>query len=146
MQNWHGLEWTYKPLSTSVNFMDLTISIAGTGLLTTLYKKPQNLYLYLPPHSLHPRGIKTGLILGEVLRIRRLCSKQEDANKHIRQLFQRLCKRGHDSSALTLADHKNCSSTCDTTPKTHLHTRSSNSGDNTSHNLEMNLHSTAWSP
>eukprot|EP00804_Cyclotella_cryptica_P011959 CCRYP_004435-RA/>CCRYP_004435-RA protein AED:0.36 eAED:0.36 QI:0/-1/0/1/-1/1/1/0/252 len=32
MQNWHGLEWTCEPLSTSVNFMDLTISIAGTGL------------------------------------------------------------------------------------------------------------------
>eukprot|EP00804_Cyclotella_cryptica_P028928 CCRYP_008476-RA/>CCRYP_008476-RA protein AED:0.38 eAED:0.38 QI:0/0/0/1/0/0/2/0/213 len=92
MQNWHGLEWTCEPLATSVNFMDLTISIAGTCLSTTLYEKPQNLYLYLPPHSSHPRGIETGLIFGQVLRIRRLCSKQEDANAHIKQLFQRLCE------------------------------------------------------
>eukprot|EP00804_Cyclotella_cryptica_P026745 CCRYP_007965-RA/>CCRYP_007965-RA protein AED:0.02 eAED:0.02 QI:0/-1/0/1/-1/1/1/0/583 len=100
MQHWHGLEWTCEPLATSVNFMDLTISIAGTRLLTTLYEKPQNLYLYLPPHSSHPRGIETGLIFGQVLRIQRLCSKQEDADAHIKQLFQRLCERGHNSSSL----------------------------------------------
>eukprot|EP00804_Cyclotella_cryptica_P028395 CCRYP_014191-RA/>CCRYP_014191-RA protein AED:0.39 eAED:0.39 QI:0/-1/0/1/-1/0/1/0/136 len=80
--------------------MDLTISIEGERLSTTLYEKPQNLYLYLPPHSSHPRGIAAGLIIGQVLRIRRLCSKQEDANEHIKQFFRRLCKRGHEPSAL----------------------------------------------
>eukprot|EP00804_Cyclotella_cryptica_P022810 CCRYP_005021-RD/>CCRYP_005021-RD protein AED:0.32 eAED:0.32 QI:0/-1/0/1/-1/0/1/0/340 len=100
MQKWHGLEWTCEPLATSVNFMDLTISIAGACLSTTLYEKPQNLYLYLPPHSSHPRGIETGLIFGQVLRIRCLCSKQEDADAHIKQLFQRLCERGHNPSSL----------------------------------------------
>jgi hypothetical protein len=100
MQKWHDLEWTCEPLSTSVNFMDLTISIEGTRLSTTLYEKPQNLYLYLPPHSSHPRGIAAGLILGQVLRIRRLCSKQGDADEHIKQFFYRLCERGHEPSTL----------------------------------------------
>jgi hypothetical protein len=100
MQKWHGLEWTCEPLSTSVNFMDLTISITGSHLTTTLYEKPQNLYLYPPPHSSHPRGIEAGLVLGQVLRIRRLCSHKEDADKHIKQFFRRLCERGHESSTL----------------------------------------------
>jgi hypothetical protein len=42
--------------------------------------KEQNLYLYIPPHSSHPHGVFTGLIFGQVLRIRGLCSKQSDAD------------------------------------------------------------------
>eukprot|EP00804_Cyclotella_cryptica_P025034 CCRYP_015957-RA/>CCRYP_015957-RA protein AED:0.37 eAED:0.37 QI:0/-1/0/1/-1/0/1/0/117 len=100
MQQWHGLEWTCEPLSTLVNFMDLTISISGSHLTTILYEKPQNLYLYLPLHSLHPCGIESVLFFGQVLRIHRLHSNKTDADKNIKQFFQRLCKRGHESSTL----------------------------------------------
>lgn len=75
MSSWFGLEWVCKDPSTSINFMDLTITIVNGRLETTLFEKEQNLYLYIPPHSSHPRGVFTGLIFGQVLRIRRLCSK-----------------------------------------------------------------------
>eukprot|EP00804_Cyclotella_cryptica_P028604 CCRYP_020781-RA/>CCRYP_020781-RA protein AED:0.34 eAED:0.34 QI:0/-1/0/1/-1/0/1/0/169 len=80
--------------------MDLTISISGSHLTTTLYEKQQNLYLYLPPHSSHPRGIESGLIFGQVLRIRCLFSNKTDADKNIKQFFQCLCERGPESSTL----------------------------------------------
>jgi hypothetical protein len=69
MQQWHGLEWICKKPSLSVNFMDLTITISDTKLIATFYEKPQNLYLYIPPQFSHPKGVLTGLILGQVLRI-----------------------------------------------------------------------------
>ena len=69
-------------------------------MLPTLYEKPQNLYLYIPPHSSHPRGVFTGLIFGQVLRIRRLCSKRADADAAINQFFHRLCDRGHTADNL----------------------------------------------
>ena len=100
MQQWHGLHWTFEDLSTSVNFMDLTISITNGRLTTTVYEKPQNLYLYLPPHSSHPRGIETGLIYGQVRRIRRLCSNKDDSDTYIKRLFQRLVARGHKPESL----------------------------------------------
>ena len=81
--------------------MDLTITIADGHLETTLFEKAQNLYLYIPPHSSHPRGVFTGLIFGQVLRIRRLCSKQSDANDRIKQFFTRLLARGHTHESLS---------------------------------------------
>jgi hypothetical protein len=79
MQQRHGLEWDFIPLSTACNFMDLTVTITSPGhISTTLYEKPQNLYLYIPPHSAHPSGALSGLIHGNILQIHHLCSSPED--------------------------------------------------------------------
>jgi hypothetical protein len=99
-QQWHGLQWTCEPPSSSINFMDLTISIIRERLETTLYEKPQNLYLYLPPHSSHPHGIVNGLIFGQVLRIRRLCLNKTSADSCIQIFFKRLTERGHAPETL----------------------------------------------
>ena len=76
MNSWFGSEWTCTMPSRSFNFMDLTISIVDGRLNTIIYKKYQNLYLYIPPSSSHPKGVLTGLIFGQVLWIRRLCSER----------------------------------------------------------------------
>eukprot|EP00804_Cyclotella_cryptica_P028046 CCRYP_003881-RA/>CCRYP_003881-RA protein AED:0.30 eAED:0.70 QI:0/-1/0/1/-1/0/1/0/152 len=57
-------------------------------LVTTLYEKPQKLYLYIPPHSSHPKGVLIGLIFGQVLCIQCLCLLQQDADKHIQDLLR----------------------------------------------------------
>jgi hypothetical protein len=76
--------------------MDLTISISGDGTISTsLYEKEQNLYLYLPPHSSHPKGVNKSLINGQILRICRLCSSQSDADSFIARFLSRLLDRGH---------------------------------------------------
>ncbi|KAL7484583.1 hypothetical protein ACHAW6_010217 [Cyclotella cf. meneghiniana] len=67
--------------------MDLTISIVSGHLYTTLYEKPQNFYLYLPPHLFHPKRIKTGLIYGQVNCICCLCSSRDDSDMCITRLF-----------------------------------------------------------
>jgi hypothetical protein len=40
MQQWHGLQWTCESPSTSINFMDLMISIVNEHLETPLYGRP----------------------------------------------------------------------------------------------------------
>jgi hypothetical protein len=54
--------------------MDLKLTIHSSKIHSTLYKKKQNLYLYIPPHLAHPKGMLNGLIFGITLRIHRLCS------------------------------------------------------------------------
>eukprot|EP00956_Cyclotella_meneghiniana_P009912 scaffold13696_cov36-Cyclotella_meneghiniana.AAC.2 len=75
--------------------MDLTITIVDGKIETTIFEKAQNLYLYIPPHSSHPRGVLTGLICGQVLRFCRLCSKRSDTNKKIQEFAKGLMDRGH---------------------------------------------------
>jgi hypothetical protein len=83
-----------------MDFMDLSISIVGNHVETTIYEKPQNLYLYLPSHSSHPPGQGTGMVLGQVLRFRRLCSNVADADEKVRDIHSHLCARGHSPEAL----------------------------------------------
>ena len=94
------LDWEFSELSTSVNFMDLTISITGDTFTTTLYEKPMALYLYIPPHSSHPPGCLPGHIIGEVQRIHRLCSDKDDIQSRVCTFYGRLMRRGHKSESL----------------------------------------------
>ncbi|KAL7534021.1 hypothetical protein ACHAWF_004696, partial [Thalassiosira exigua] len=52
-------------------------------LRTTLFEKKMALYLFITPNSAHPLGITAGFINGEVLRIYRLRSEEEDVTKRI---------------------------------------------------------------
>ena len=64
-----GLTWEVNARSKQVDFMDLTIKVSNNRLITTLYEKAMNLYLYIPPHSSHPPGVLSGLVYGNVFRI-----------------------------------------------------------------------------
>ena len=72
MQDYYGLEWIFEERSKKVNDMDMTISIHEGRIVTSLYEKAMNLYLYIPPHSAHPPGVLTGLVSGNILRIHSL--------------------------------------------------------------------------
>eukprot|EP00804_Cyclotella_cryptica_P004320 CCRYP_013511-RA/>CCRYP_013511-RA protein AED:0.31 eAED:0.31 QI:0/-1/0/1/-1/0/1/0/340 len=106
MQQWHGLEWEFSTLSQSCHYMDLTLTISGRTIKSTLFEKAQNLYLYLPPHSSHPRGTLQSLIFGNILRIHRLCSTPEEISKHSRAFHRRLINRGHHSATITPLFHR----------------------------------------
>ena len=106
LQQWYGLEWEFSPLSISCNYMDLALTVTNGAIHSTLFEKPQNLYLYLPPHSSHPKGPLQSLILGNVLRIHRLCSSPQEVRKHTRAFFRRLVNRGHNTTTLTPLFHK----------------------------------------
>ncbi|KAL3792100.1 hypothetical protein ACHAWO_010041 [Cyclotella atomus] len=100
LNGWNGLEWVCNKPSTSITFMDLTITIKNGRLHCMVYQKEQNLYLYIPPHSFHPKGVLTGLIFGQVLRLRCLCTLSTDADVKIHQFYERLRHRGHTDESL----------------------------------------------
>ena len=100
LQDWFGLEWTVTELTDRVDFMDMTISIKDNKLVTTLYEKNLNLYLYIPPHSAHPPGVLNGIIFGHIYRIFHLCSDKSDQKGHIQRFYVRLQRRGYKPSTL----------------------------------------------
>ena len=78
MNNYPGLTWEFNPPSDKVDFMDLTISIHQGKITTSLFEKPLNLHLYIPPHSAHPPGLLPGIVHSTIFRIFTLCSDPND--------------------------------------------------------------------
>ena len=58
-------------MGLSVPDLDLRITIAGSSLSFTTFRKAQNSCSYLPRSSCHPRSVFNALISGEVVRLSR---------------------------------------------------------------------------
>ncbi len=56
------LTWEFEDLSSSVNFLDLTITIENRRIITKTYQKALNLYQYILHSSAHPKGMMKGII------------------------------------------------------------------------------------
>lgn len=94
------LTWIVNEPATTVDFMDLTISIQRDRLHFTLYEKPSNLHLYIPSHSCHPPGLLGGVIHGMIFRIYTLCSDTQDKTARTKAFFQQLRQRGYTTNQL----------------------------------------------
>jgi hypothetical protein len=82
------LTWEFSEKTTSVNFLDLTLTLDHQHIVTRLYEKPLNLYLYIPPHSAHPPGILSGMITGYITRVFRR-RQHRDLKKFFESFFPR---------------------------------------------------------
>ena len=90
MQDYYGLEWIFEERPKEVNYMDTTIEIHEDWIITSLYEKAMNLYLYIPPHSDHPPGVLPGLVSGNILWTHSLCGEQDGINLSMKQFYARL--------------------------------------------------------
>jgi hypothetical protein len=99
--NFGKLRWEFTLRTKQTIFLDLQITLDDEGQLsTTMYEKPENLYLYLPAFSNHPPGVLKGLVYGMIYRTLRLSSSQQAQQKDINNLLIRLLARGYDQSFL----------------------------------------------
>ena len=98
---YNTLNCDFVPFTNSIHFLDLQITCSDTNTFETrIYEKPENLYLYLPPHSLHSPGVLNGFIVGLIQRIYDLTTRPEHRNIDILKLFRRLTARGYETTFL----------------------------------------------
>ena len=100
MNAFPGLTWEFEDPSDKVNFMDLTITIQNGHVSTSLFEKPLNLHLYIPPHSAHPPGLLPGIVHSTLFRIFTLSSDHADRALRTRVFFKRLQARGYKSDQI----------------------------------------------
>ncbi len=99
-----SLKFTLTHSTTSVQFLDTTVNIDDNRkMYTTLYTKPTDTHMYLDFRSCHPIHTKTGGPYGQFLRIKRICSLEEDFQKESKILFQHYLKRGYPHKVLKKA-------------------------------------------
>ena len=90
------LTWDIEnnPPATSVDFLDLTLTIEGSRIVTKTFQKKMNLYLYLPAASAHPEGCIKGTIFGLVRRYHAQNTYCKDYVHFVTLLYTRLLERG----------------------------------------------------
>jgi hypothetical protein len=94
------IECTIEERSNNIEFMDLTLTLNNNRITSTLYEKPPNLHLYIPPHSTQPTGFLTGLIMGMRHRIHTLCTDPTDQHRSIKSFYLHLKARGYKPTAI----------------------------------------------
>ena len=83
-----------------IEFLDTLVKIENGHIYTDLYVKPTDKQLYLTSSSCHPSSTKKGLAYGLGLRIRRICEKESDYQRHRKELKNQLRKRGYSGNLI----------------------------------------------
>ena len=96
----YKLVWDFSQLCQSIDFMDLHLTIKDNRIHTTLYEKPTNLHLYIPPSSCHPPGLLRGIVYGLIFRIYTLCTDRVDKKHRTQLFFLQLLRRGYHRNHL----------------------------------------------
>jgi len=96
--NFGILTWELEEPSTTINFLDLTISIESNYITTKTYQMALNLHQYIPPSSAHLITMMRGIIYGLMRNYHCQNTKTKDYNGMARKLFQQHVARGWDST------------------------------------------------
>ena len=87
----------------SVCFLDTIVKIVDNRIETDLYSKPTDAHNYLLYNSAHPRNCKDSIPYSQFLRIRRICTKTEDYDKHVIEYCTHFQRRGYPTPLLEKA-------------------------------------------
>ena len=98
VNNFGILKWDITEIipSTSVNFLDMTLSIENGRIVSKTFQKKMNLHLYIPPSSEHPPSCIKGTIFSLILRYFKQNTYQEDFTYFVGLLYLRSLQRGWD--------------------------------------------------
>jgi hypothetical protein len=79
-----------------VNYLDLRISMNPRGSVEyQLFRKPLNIYQYLPRASCHNAHVFNAVVHSEATRILRRCSDTSCAESHLLFFLRKLVRRGY---------------------------------------------------
>ena len=110
--NKSGVKWIFSKRTKHAVFLDMNIVLKQSSVITSLYSKPLNLYLYIPPASCHPKGVINGLVFGHFIRVHILCCESKTILKEITLFTNHLLDRGYTLEDLSsLLDAANTNAT-----------------------------------
>ncbi|XP_059504218.1 uncharacterized protein LOC125456532 [Stegostoma tigrinum] len=81
-----NLQFTWAISSTSLTFLDLSVSISGNQLVTDVHFKPTDSHSYLEYTSSHPPSCKNSIPYSQFLRLRRICSHDKTFHSRTSQM------------------------------------------------------------
>ncbi len=100
-----AIQLTHSISTTSLPFLDINLSINHTTakIDTTVHYKPTDSHAYLSYDSSHPRRCKDSIPYSQLLRLRRLCSDNEDFIIKTEEMISFFKARGYPDHVLQSA-------------------------------------------
>ena len=89
------IKFTADWSKTSINFLDVQVSLIDGKIETDLYVKPTDTHQYLQSSSCHPYHCKKGIPYSQALRLNRICSQNKYFDKRCNDLKKWLLERGY---------------------------------------------------
>ena len=89
------IKFTMEISQDWVPFLDVKVISDGNSFQTDLFSKETASHRYLPPTSCHPRHVFNSIPYSGALRIPRICSKVEWAEKHLAEFCSYLQSCGY---------------------------------------------------
>lgn len=79
----------------SVDFLDVKVKLVGGKIQTSLFSKKTDAHLYLTTKSCHPTHVIKNIPKGQLIRVRRICSEEEDFDRNAKLVIQFFKSRGY---------------------------------------------------
>ena len=99
-----SIKFTSECSTHQVNFLDTVVTLTGANTLeTSLFVKPTDSGGYLHFTSSHPKHCIKGIPYGQFLRIRRICTKEQDFVDHCASKGRQFVKRGYPAPFISNA-------------------------------------------
>ena len=89
------LKFAHEFSKESLPFLDLTIKLLAGKIKTDLYIKEADKHQYLHYSSSHPNHTKRSIVFSQALRMKRICSEEEDFKTHIGEMKSWFQKRAY---------------------------------------------------
>ena len=77
-----SLKFTHESSRKNVTFLDVDVKFLNGQIITDLHIKGTDRHQYLHYTSSHPHYTKRSILCSQALRISRICSFQEDFERH----------------------------------------------------------------
>ena len=91
------IKFTMEKSYEKINFLDAVVYKENKHLSTDLYTKDTDTHQYLHAKSCHRSCIKRAIPYGQAIRIKRICSDENNLNRRLLELESWLSKRGYSS-------------------------------------------------
>ena len=96
----NDLQFTHTISQTQIPFLDITISIAGSRINTSVHYKDTDTHNYLYYTSSYPKHCKNGIPCSQFLCLRRPCSEDDDFLQTCQEMSTFFESRGYPSNLL----------------------------------------------
>jgi len=94
------IKFTHENSENEVNFLDIKVSIEGNKVSTNLFCKPTDCHQFLHYDSCHPKHTKTSTVYSQGLRLRKICSQDENFEINLSNLKGWFVNRGYPSKVV----------------------------------------------